>query len=306
MHISVIIPVFNEEGSVKELYNKLTNVLSKIKSEYEIVFIDDGSTDETLKRIIDLKKSDEHIKVLSFVRNFGKSSALMAGFDKASGDIIITLDGDLQDDPMEIPRFIEKLKGNYDLINGWKFVRQDPLNKTLPSKFFNKLTSFVTGVKLHDFNCGYKGYKKSVVKKLKLYKGFHRYIPAIAQWQGCHIGEMKVKHHPRMHGVSKYKTERLFKGLIDLILLKRIYSKNNKNSQVIWPSAFLITLVGFLIGIFSGINNDFYELLENGYAALPLSIGMVILGMQLFSIEILIRNSIFKKKNSLKYKIKKI
>jgi glycosyltransferase involved in cell wall biosynthesis len=306
MDISVIIPVFNEEGSVKKLYYKLTDVLTKIKTEYEIVFIDDGSSDKTLERIIAIRESDEHVKVLSFTKNFGKSSALMAGFEFVSGDIVITMDGDLQDDPIEIPRFLEKLKNSYDLVTGWKFIRHDPMNKTLPSKFFNKLTAFITGVKVHDFNCGFKGYKKRVVKKIKLHKGFHRYIPAIVQQQGYKISEIKVLHHPRMHGVSKYKTERLFKGLIDLIMLNRIYSNNNKSIRIMIPAALLVIIFGFFIGIMSAINNDFSKLLENGIAALPLSIGLVTFGLLLFSIEILIRNSIFKKIHAEKFKIKKV
>jgi glycosyltransferase involved in cell wall biosynthesis len=228
MDISVVIPVYNEEGAVAELYDELTKVLSKITSEYEIIFVDDGSTDTTYNRILDIKKVDNHIKVISFEKNRGKSSALMAGFEAASGEIVFTMDGDLQDDPNEIPRFINMMSNGYDLVCGWKSIRYDPLSKTAPSKVFNWLTTLVTGAKVHDSNCGFKAYKNNVVKDLNLQKGFHRYIPALVQWHGYKISEIKVTHHPREHGTSKYGPERLVTGLIDLINLKVKYSKDQK------------------------------------------------------------------------------
>jgi hypothetical protein len=180
------------------------------------------------------------------------------------------------------------------------------MNKTLPSKFFNRLTAFITGAKVHDSNCGYKGYRKKVVKKLQLYKGFHRYIPAIVKRQGFKIGEIKVTHHPRTHGVSKYKTERLFKGMVDLVMLNRIYPNKKKRIQIIWPAAFIVIIFGIIIGIISGISNGFSGLFENGNTVLPLSMGLIIFGFELFSIGILIRNTIFEKIKEQKFILKKV
>jgi glycosyltransferase involved in cell wall biosynthesis len=229
MEISIIIPVYNEEGSIKELHNKLTRVISKITSEYEIIFVDDGSTDSTRNSIVKLQNPDDHVHLISFPSNKGKSAALTAGFKAAKGELVFTMDGDLQDEPEEIPRFIEKLNTGYDVVTGWKFIRYDPPSKTLPSKLFNWLTATITGAKVHDSNCGYKIYRKKVVKQLRLQKGFHRYIPAIVHWMGFQMGEIKVNHHPRVHGRSKYGPKRLITGTMDLVKLKFVYLNNVRN-----------------------------------------------------------------------------
>jgi glycosyltransferase involved in cell wall biosynthesis len=220
--ISVVIPTYNEQDSIEKLHKKLSAVLAKITDDYEIVFIDDGSTDGTLKKMKKLKKKDGHVVVIVFKRNFGKAAGLMAGFDAVRGDIVFTMDADLQDDPKEIPRFLKKLDKGYDLVSGWKFKRHDPVHKTLPSKFFNGLTRVLTGVKIHDNNCGYKAYRKKVVKKIRIHKGGHRFIPPLAQAKGFKVGEIKVTHHPRTTGKSKYGWTRLFKGGMDLLKVKLI------------------------------------------------------------------------------------
>jgi glycosyltransferase involved in cell wall biosynthesis len=216
--LSIIIPVFNEEPNLIKLYSAIKTVLdnNSIK-DYELIFVDDGSTDNTIEVLKSLKKKDLRIKLIVFQRNFGKSAALDAAFSLAEKEIIITMDGDLQDDPVEIPRFIAKIEEGFDLISGWKRQRKDPLSKTIPSKFFNWLAAILTKVKIHDFNCGFKAYKKNVVKNIEIYGELHRYIPALVNTKGFKIAEIEVKHHKREFGKSKFGTGRLFKGLFDLI-----------------------------------------------------------------------------------------
>jgi glycosyltransferase involved in cell wall biosynthesis len=219
MKISVVIPVYNEEGSVKPLHRRVTKELKRITSSYEIIFVDDGSTDRTLKRMRKLAEDDDRITIITFYRNFGKANALNAGFRHARGDIVFTMDGDLQDDPSEFRNFIDKMDKGYDLVTGWKFHRKDPLGKRIPSKFFNYLIKKMTGVNVHDSNCGFKAYRKEVLEQIDVYGEFHRYLPIIANWRGFRVGEIKVKHHKRTHGRSKYGLERLFKGLMDLMTI---------------------------------------------------------------------------------------
>ena len=215
--ISVVIPLFNETESLDELHERLTAVLAEMATPYEILFIDDGSTDgsdETLKRIC---STDSHCRMLRFRRNLGKAAALSVGFQRSCGDLIITMDADLQDEPAEIPRFLEAAGQGYDLVSGWKKRRRDPLGKTVPSRLFNWTTQRMTGLSLHDFNCGFKLYRRSVVRNLNLYGELHRYIPALAHWKGFRVGEIPVEHHPRIHGHSKYGFERFLRGMLDLI-----------------------------------------------------------------------------------------
>ncbi|MGA1820961.1 MAG: glycosyltransferase family 2 protein [Thermoplasmatota archaeon] len=217
--LSIVIPVYNEEGSVKALYSKLKEELDRLGRSYEIIFVDDGSTDSTLKKIQGLIRKDGRVSVITFYRNFGKANALRAGFENVKGDIVITMDGDLQDDPREIGRFLKKLDEGYDLVSGWKYQRLDPMGKKIPSKFFNWLIRKMTGVKIHDNNCGFKAYRREVVRSLDVYGEFHRYLPVKAHWRGFRVGEIKVKHHKRTTGKSKYGIERLFKGFIDLVTI---------------------------------------------------------------------------------------
>jgi glycosyltransferase involved in cell wall biosynthesis len=215
--ISVVIPLYNEEDSLKELNSQLRSVLGRMNIRYEILYIDDGSTDRSFQVLRDLKRNDRHIKVVRFRRNFGKSAALAVGFDKAQGNIVITMDADLQDDPQEIPSMKRRIEEGYDLISGWKKVRHDPITKTIPSKFFNGVTALLTGVKLHDMNCGLKAYRKDVIKTVKVYGELHRYIPVLAHWEGFKIGEMVVQHRARKYGKTKFGLGRFWKGFLDLL-----------------------------------------------------------------------------------------
>ncbi|MBR5598844.1 MAG: glycosyltransferase family 2 protein [Alphaproteobacteria bacterium] len=231
--LSVVIPVFNEEGSIKTLIKNINTNIQKIKTselidDYEIIFVDDGSGDSSQNIIKEAIDTDVHIKLITFRTNFGKSKALEAGFRYAKGDIVITMDADLQDDPKEIRRFIEKIDEGYDLVSGWKENRLDPLEKRLPSKLFNWVTSKLSGIKIHDFNCGYKAYKKEVVKSIAVYGEFHRYIPVLAKRNGFRVTEISVTHHKRQHGASKFGCERYLRGLYDAIsswFLLKYYEK---------------------------------------------------------------------------------
>jgi len=218
-HLSFVIPVHNEEATLKLLFKKIQLVMFQTEIDsYEVIFIDDGSRDYSWQEITDLaSKHPQLIKAIKLRRNFGKSAALSAGFRNAAGIIIFTLDADLQDDPAEIPKFLHHLESGFDLVSGWRKQRNDPLSKTLPSKLFNAVACLLTGVQMHDMNCGFKAYRREVLQSIKLYGELHRYIPALANNLGFKIGEVVVEHHPRKHGKSNYGWERYARGFIDLL-----------------------------------------------------------------------------------------
>ena len=218
MNVSIIIPVFNERDSLPDLVHELEQNLKSYEA-WEVLFIDDGSSDGSTEWITALYNENPKFKLIQFHRNYGKSAALSEGFKTATGDFIITMDADLQDDPAEIGNLIAKLKEGWDLVSGWKKTRLDPLNKRLPSKLFNVVTRLMTGVKIHDFNCGLKGYRKSVVKSIDVYGGRHRYIPALAGQRKFKVTEIVVNHRARQFGETKYGGSRMFHGFFDLITL---------------------------------------------------------------------------------------
>jgi glycosyltransferase involved in cell wall biosynthesis len=213
----VVIPVFDEAHSIEPLHRQLGSALAAIGAPSEIIFVDDGSGDDTLQQLAALSEHDPRVRAISLRRNFGKTAALLAGFQEASGEVIVTMDGDLQDDPKELPRFLSAIDGGYDLVSGWKRKRRDPASKTVPSRLFNLTVRRATGIPLHDFNCGYKAYRREVLEELKLYGELHRFIPVMAYWRGYRVGELEVEHHPRQFGRSKFGTGRLFKGLLDFV-----------------------------------------------------------------------------------------
>jgi glycosyltransferase involved in cell wall biosynthesis len=215
--VSIVIPAFNEQDSLRELHGRISEVARNSPFSHEIVFINDGSTDRTPEILDDLAGEDERVGVIHFRRNFGKAAALDAGFKRACGQVVVTMDADLQDDPNEIPHLLDKLDEGYDLVSGWKQRRKDPLKKTLPSKLFNYAVSRVSGLALHDFNCGFKAYRRETVEGLSLYGETHRFIPVLVHWRGFRVTEAPVVHHPRTHGHSKYGFKRLFKGFFDLL-----------------------------------------------------------------------------------------
>jgi glycosyltransferase involved in cell wall biosynthesis len=219
MDISVIIPLYNEDESLKELNDWIVRVMLSNNFSYEIIYIDDGSSDNSWKEIEKLSAENKNVKGIKFRRNYGKSAALNRGFDAAIGDVVITMDADLQDSPDEIPGLYKMIKeDDFDLVSGWKKKRRDPLTKRIPSKFFNRSTRIMSGIKLHDFNCGLKAYKKNVIKSIEIHGEMHRYIPVIAKWAGfSNIGEKIVDHQKRKYGITKFGFERFIKGYLDLI-----------------------------------------------------------------------------------------
>jgi glycosyltransferase involved in cell wall biosynthesis len=214
---TAVVPVFNEEGSLVELHTRLTRVLSGLGNSYELLFVDDGSTDGSAAVLDQLAASDPHVGVVHFRRNFGKAAALDAGFRRARGELVMTLDADLQDAPEELPAFVAELERGFDVVSGWKKERHDPWSKTLPSKLFNAVVRRASGLSLHDFNCGLKAYRAEALIGLQLYGEMHRYIPVLLHSMGFRVSELVVKHEPRRHGVSKYGAGRLAKGFFDLL-----------------------------------------------------------------------------------------
>lgn len=215
--LSIIVPTFNEADSVALLAEQVDAAMREIGCPYELIFVDDGSTDSTSAALQALASDFAEIRVVEFRRNFGKAAALDAGFQLATGDIVFTMDADLQDDPAEIRNFLAKLAEGYDVVSGWKHVRHDPIDKTLPSKLFNGVVSRLSGVNLNDFNCGFKAYRKEAVAELSLYGELHRFIPVLLHWDGFNVGEIPVNHRARQFGVSKYGFGRLFKGALDFL-----------------------------------------------------------------------------------------
>ncbi|MDQ2714374.1 MAG: glycosyltransferase family 2 protein [Chloroflexota bacterium] len=248
--ISVVVPVMNEQQSVQPLYEKLSAQLDKLGKRYEVIFVDDGSTDSTFLTVKALH--DEHpdvVRVIRFRRNFGKTPALVAGFSRCRGEIIFTMDGDLQDDPEEIPNFLLKLDEGYDLVSGWKYPRLDPLSKTFPSRIFNGLVSTMTGVHLHDINNGFKAYRRDVIEDthFKLYGDFHRFVPVMAHWRGFRVTEIKVRHYPRKFGVSKFGARRFARGLIDLLNVLFLTTFLRTPLRLFGPMGFWTFFVGVLV-----------------------------------------------------------
>ena len=217
VELSVILPVLDEVDSLDLLYRELTTVLQSLGRPYELIFVDDGSRDGSFTRIEKLHRSDDRVRAIQLRRNFGKAAALAVGFRAARGDILITLDADLQDDPAEIPRLLARLEEGQDLVSGWKRDRQDPCSKTWPSRLFNGVTGWLTGVRLHDFNSGFKAYRREVAEEIRLYGELHRFIPALAAWKGFRVDELPVHHRARRFGRSKFGSARFWRGYLDLV-----------------------------------------------------------------------------------------
>jgi glycosyltransferase involved in cell wall biosynthesis len=249
--ISVLVPVMDEEATVAELAARVADVLDGLGRSFEIIFIDDGSSDATCERVREAHRLDERVKLIRLRRNFGKAAALCAGFDGSSGEILITMDGDLQDDPDEIPRFLDKLEGEgLDLVSGWKRQRQDPIGKRYPSRLFNWATRLLAQVDLHDFNCGFKAYRRAVLDQIAVYGELHRYIPVLASRRGFTIGELPVRHHARQHGRSKYGFGRLYKGPLDLITVLFITKYTRRPLHLFGVLGGLAFCLGLVINVY--------------------------------------------------------
>jgi glycosyltransferase involved in cell wall biosynthesis len=254
LDVSLIIPVRDEAESVGELAARVAAVLDGLGKSFEILFVDDGSGDGTPARIREAKALDPRVKLVRLRRNFGKAAALCAGFDHSLGRIIITMDGDLQDDPDEIPRFLSTLEEkDLDLVSGWKRRRHDPISKTIPSRLFNWVTRALAQVDLHDFNCGFKAYRREVLAEIAIYGELHRYIPVLASRRGFAVGEIEVTHHPRRHGISKYGWDRFYKGLLDLITVLFITRYTRRPLHLFGAVGLLFLASGFGIDAYLAV-----------------------------------------------------
>ncbi len=280
--ISVIIPVLNEEASLGKLYTGIIRNLPADRDK-EIWFIDDGSTDSSVAVIKEIMKTDCNVHLISFRKNFGKAMALETGFRNVSGDIIITMDADLQDDPAELPRFIEKIEEGFDVVSGWKQKRQDPLEKRLPSRLFNRVISKASGIDLHDFNCGFKAYRKEVVDAIDVYGELHRYIPCLAARLGFSITEIAVHHNKREYGKSKYGRERYIRGLLDFLTITFLSRFNDRPMYFFGRCGILLGMIGFVICIYLVILKCLGSAI-GGRPLLLLGVMLLIVSIQLFSI----------------------
>jgi glycosyltransferase involved in cell wall biosynthesis len=287
MTLSVIIPLYNEEENIPLLYEKLKQYLSSLEKECEILFVDDGSTDRTLSILEEIQSKDNNVIVLSLRRNFGQTAAFAAGFDFARGDIVVTMDGDLQNDPADISKLLELIK-DHDLVSGWRKKREDPFfSRRLPSLMANWLISNVTGVKLHDYGCSLKAYRRDVIKNLKLYGEMHRFIPAVASWYGVRVAEVEVAHHPRLKGRSKYGISRTIKVVLDLITVKFLQSFSTKPIQFFGPIGVLCGFLGFLLSLYLAVDKIFLGHQIGGRPLLLLGALLIIVGIQLIGMGLL-------------------
>lgn len=283
VEVSVLVPVLDEAESVRELASRVAAVLEALGKSFEIVFVDDGSSDGTSQRVREAREADPRVKLVRLRRNFGKAAALSAGFDVARGRVIVTMDGDLQDDPEEIPRFLEAVETHdLDLVSGWKRQRRDPASKRLPSLLFNWVTRRLAQVELHDFNCGFKAYRREVLEQISVYGELHRYIPVLASRRGFSVGEIPVNHHPRRHGRSKYGWDRLYKGLLDLITVLFITRYTRRPLHLFGAFGLLFLTGGFGINLYLAILWFQGEFLSNR-PLLLLGVLLMLLGIQVLT-----------------------
>lgn len=285
--ISFVIPVLNEQDSLEPLHEAVTRSVESLAAAYEMIFIDDGSTDRSIAVLQELYARDrEHVRVIQFRRNFGKTAALAAGFAHARGEVVVTLDADLQDDPAELPKLLTKLEEGYDLVGAWRVDRQDPISKRWPSRLANATVSALTGIRLHDLNCGFKVYRREVVQDLKLYGELHRYIPVLAHWKGYRVAEVPVTHHPRRFGRSKYGLQRLVRSYIDFLSVLFLTTYLKRPMHLFGMLGSLFALVGAVIMIYLAA----LWVIEGGIGWRPLlffGITALVVGIQLISVGLL-------------------
>ncbi|HET6514335.1 MAG TPA: glycosyltransferase family 2 protein [Thermodesulfovibrionales bacterium] len=287
MAVSVVVPLYNEEENVEILHEKLKEALEAMGVEYEIIYVDDGSTDRTLTLLEQIQTKDSSVIALSLRRNFGQTAAFAAGFDFARGDVIVTMDGDLQNDPNDIPKLLELIKEN-DLVSGWRKRRKDPFfSRRLPSTIANWVISRVTGVKLHDYGCSLKAYRRDVIKNLRLYGEMHRFIPAVASWYGVRIAEIETAHHPRLRGKSKYGISRTVKVVLDLITVKFLQSFSTKPLQFFGTIGITGGFLGFILLFYLTIEKLILDKPIGGRPLLLLGALLIIVGFQFIGMGLL-------------------
>jgi glycosyltransferase involved in cell wall biosynthesis len=301
--ISIVIPLFNEDESLGELHQWIRKVMNSNNFSYEVIYIDDGSNDKSWDVLQNLKKEDSNVKAVRFQRNYGKSAALHVGFDMAVGEVVVTMDADLQDSPEEIPDLRKMiLVDGFDLVSGWKKKRYDPISKTIPTKLFNWTTRKMSGIYLHDFNCGLKIYRKNVIKSLEIFGEMHRYIPVMAHKEGFRkIGEKVVEHRARKYGVSKFGLERFINGFLDLLTITFISRFGKKPMHFFGSIGLLMFIIGFTAFTYIGgsklwaVFNDEYQKNIADQSIFYIALTAMIIGTQLFMAgfvgELITRNS---------------
>ena len=288
MDLSIVVPLYNEEKNVEPLCAQLKTALEGVGREYEIIIVDDGSTDGSFDILKRLHRGNEHLKVIRFRRNFGQTAAFAAGFDRSQGEVVITMDADLQNDPADIPLLLEKIEEGYDVVSGWRLHRKDPfLTRRLPSMIANWLISQVTGVHLHDYGCSLKAYRREVVKNVQLYGELHRFIPAIANWMGVSVAEVPVRHYPRRFGRSKYGLSRTARVLLDLLTVRFLLSYSTRPIHIFGGLGLIsfaagIGLGGYLSFVKFGLGQDIGD-----RPLLLLAILLMVMGVQLISMGLL-------------------
>lgn len=285
MQLSIVIPLYNEEESLPELHAWIRRIVEQEGYDYEILFVDDGSRDNSWKVVQGLANENPRVRAIQFQRNYGKSAALNEGFQAAQGDVVITMDADMQDSPDEIPELYNMIaSGEYELVSGWKQKRFDPLTKTIPTKIYNGVSRFFTGIKLHDMNCGLKSYKRQVVKSIEIYGEMHRYIPVIAKQAGfARIGEKVVQHRERQYGVTKFGMDRFVNGFLDLLSILFVTRFSKKPMHFFGTMGLLVFFIGFVILLYLAISKFFFY--GYGMTDRPLfyfGLVTIIIGVQLF------------------------
>ena len=288
MYLSIVIPVFNEEESVKPLICEIEAALNSLSKPYEIVVVDDGSGDDTFQILAEIYQVDHHLRVVKLKRNFGQTAALAAGLTHATGEVVVMLDGDGQNDPADIPALLAKLEQGNDIVCGWRYRRQDPfLRRRLPSMIANSLISWTTQVKLHDYGCTLKAMRKDIAKNLRLYGEMHRFIPAIAYERGAKITELKVNHRPRLRGKSKYGITRTVRVILDLVTVKFLMSYSTRPSHIFGIIGIGSGGIGFLLGIYLTVQKFVYDMEIGGRPLLLLAVMLIFVGFQFVTMGLL-------------------
>jgi len=286
--LSVVVPVYNEAESLEPLYHRLQEVLDQMNRSYEVLLVDDGSSDGSLEKMKSIHAENNRFKIIQFRRNFGQTAAIAAGFRFARGKVVVTIDADLQNDPQDIPSILEKMEEGYDVVSGWRKNRHDKfLTRTLPSVCANWLISQLTGVHLHDYGCTLKAYTKDVVKNIDLYGEMHRYIPALASWLGVSVAEVPVTHHRRKYGRSKYGLSRIVRVLLDIIALKFLLSYSTRPIQVFGLVGLVSAGLGFLISLYLTVERLFFDKPLANRPLLLLGVLLIFVGLQFISMGLL-------------------
>jgi len=308
--LSLVIPVYNESGNLVELYERILKVLETLNKDYEIIFINDGSQDDSLDVLKNIQKNNERILIINFRRNFGQTAAFAAGFDHASGDMIVTMDSDLENSPEDIPKLLTRIEEGYDLVSGWRINRKDNyLLRILPSKIANYIISFICGIKLHDYGCSLKAYRSEILQNIKLYGEMHRFIPALASTMGISAVEIPVEHVKRNKGKSNYTIFRFVKVILDLILIKFLLKYRSRPFHIFGFLGISSFSIGFIVALYLSVLKIFFEVSLSARPLLLMSVVLIIFGIQLITMgllsELIIRNY-YESQNKTVYIVKEV